>query len=77
MPLLELNGFKAWITCKGRKVEQFSVDYDHDNNTVSCWIPGIVQSEFIVHWRCMNPEHASSGKFNAFVLLIPSSTVRQ
>ena len=61
MPILELNGFKAWITCSGRKLDQFGVDYDYDNNTAACWIPGILQSEFRVHWRCMNPENASSG----------------
>lgn len=61
-PLLELGDFKAWITCEGRRVEQFGLDHDAENNTVSCWIPGKPKAEFAVHWRCMDPEYPSSGK---------------
>lgn len=59
---LEVGDFKAWITSNGRRVEQFSVDHDRENNTVSCWIAGDVKAEFTVHWRCTDPRDASSGK---------------
>ncbi|KAF8322720.1 hypothetical protein DL93DRAFT_2162840 [Clavulina sp. PMI_390] len=59
--MLELNDFRAWISSNGRRVEQFDIDYDYENNTVSCWIAGTILDEFTVHWRCKNPENASSG----------------
>ncbi|KAF9507504.1 hypothetical protein BS47DRAFT_1421412, partial [Hydnum rufescens UP504] len=30
-------------------------------NTATCWIPSVAGTQFSVHWRCVNPQDASSG----------------
>ncbi|KAI0647041.1 hypothetical protein C8Q79DRAFT_957516 [Trametes meyenii] len=49
--MLQYRDFSAWITSGCMKLVEFEPHTDENNNTVTCWIAGIVGQSFVVHWR--------------------------
>ena len=61
--MLELNGFKAWISVDSAELEQYDINLSGDSNTITCWIPseaGKVLGYFSI--LCKNDSYSQSTK---------------
>jgi len=56
------RGFSAWITCEGRKLEEFKPEVSAgEGNTISCWIPSETGKTFKAVWKDIDGGVATAG----------------
>ncbi|KAJ7680697.1 hypothetical protein DFH06DRAFT_939276, partial [Mycena polygramma] len=60
--MLQWKEFSAWISIDGREPEEYGVEVDEDEKTVTCWIASELGKKFSVHWSNTSYCHDTRGK---------------